>query len=82
MTMEQPLKGLGIVRPRCDSSVRLRTGVIRKTAEHGDAFAQDRLGFQYANGLGVTQDYAAAASWYRKAGETSEGWGESWAASA
>jgi uncharacterized protein len=41
----------------------------RKAAEHGDAFAQDRLGFQYANGLGVTQDYAAAASWYRKAAD-------------
>jgi uncharacterized protein len=39
----------------------------RKAAEQGDAFAQDRLGYQYANGLGLTQDYAAAASWYRKA---------------
>jgi TPR repeat protein len=39
----------------------------RKAAEQGDAFAQERLGYQYANGLGVTQDYAAAASWYRKA---------------
>ena len=34
-----------------------------KAAEQGDAFAQDQLGFQYANGLGVTQDHAAAASW-------------------
>ncbi len=41
----------------------------RKAAEQGDAFAQDRLGYQYANGLGVTQDYAAAAIWYRKAAD-------------
>jgi uncharacterized protein len=40
-----------------------------KAAELGDAFAQDRLGYQYANGLGVTQDYATAASWYRKAAD-------------
>jgi uncharacterized protein len=41
----------------------------RKAADQGHAFAQDRLGFQYANGLGVTQDQAAAASWYRKAAD-------------
>jgi uncharacterized protein len=40
-----------------------------KAADQGHAFAQDRLGFQYANGLGVTQDQAAAASWYRKAAD-------------
>jgi uncharacterized protein len=40
-----------------------------KAAEQGDAIAQERLGFQYANGLGVTQDLAAAASWYRKAAD-------------
>jgi uncharacterized protein len=40
-----------------------------KAAEQGDAVAQERLGFQYANGLGVTQDHAAAASWYRKAAD-------------
>jgi hypothetical protein len=37
-----------------------------KAADQGHAFAQERLGFQYANGLGVTQDQAAVASWYRK----------------
>jgi uncharacterized protein len=40
-----------------------------KAAENGVAVAQERLGFQYANGLGVTQDHAAAASWYRKAAD-------------
>jgi len=40
-----------------------------KAAEQGGAVAQERLGFQYANGLGVTQDLAAAASWYRKAAD-------------
>jgi uncharacterized protein len=40
-----------------------------KAAEQGDTFAQDQLGFHYANGLGVTQDHAAAAGWYRKAAD-------------
>jgi TPR repeat protein len=40
-----------------------------KAAERGDAFAQEQLGYHYANGLGVTQDHAAAASWYRKAAD-------------
>jgi uncharacterized protein len=43
-----------------------------KAAEQGDAFAQDRLAYQYANGLGVAQDYAAAARWYRKAADQGE----------
>jgi uncharacterized protein len=44
-------------------------GWYRKAAEHGNAFAQDRVAYQYANGLGVTQDYATAAAWYRKAAD-------------
>jgi TPR repeat protein len=31
------------------------------------AGAQNDLGQAYADGLGVTQDYGAAAEWYRKA---------------
>ena len=38
-------------------------------AETGDASAQFNLGVMYDNGLGVAQDYAAAASWYRKAAD-------------
>jgi TPR repeat protein len=42
---------------------------IREAAEQGDANAQDNLGFMYANGEGVTQNYAEAVKWYRKAAE-------------
>jgi hypothetical protein len=40
---------------------------VRMFAEHGNAPAQDRLGFMYANGDGVARDPAAAARWYRAA---------------
>ena len=36
-------------------------------AEQGDAGAQFRLGWRYAIGEGVLQDYAEAVMWYRKA---------------
>jgi TPR repeat protein len=38
-------------------------------AEQGSATAQYNLGLMYDNGMGVAQDYAAAASWYLKAAE-------------
>ena len=34
--------------------------------------SQDMLGFAYSNGLGVGQDYAQAAAWYRKAAEAAQ----------
>ena len=36
-------------------------------AEHGLAEAQYNLGFMYTKGLGVPQDNAEAAKWYRRA---------------
>ncbi len=36
-------------------------------AEQGDAVAQTILGLMYANGDGVPQDFAKAATWFRKA---------------
>ncbi len=36
-------------------------------AYHGDARTQNKLGLMYDKGLGVTQDYAEAVRWYRKA---------------
>ena len=42
---------------------------LRVKANAGDAQAQDTLGFAYANGLGVPQDYAQAAAWRRKSAE-------------
>jgi len=38
-------------------------------AAQGNADAQVNLGFLYARGHGVPQDYKEAASWYRKAAE-------------
>jgi TPR repeat protein len=38
-------------------------------AEKGDADAQSWLGWCYASGQGVQQDYAQAVKWYRKAAE-------------
>jgi len=41
----------------------------RRLAEHGDAVAQNNLGALYDSGLGVAQDYAEAAKWFRKAAD-------------
>lgn len=41
----------------------------RPLADSGWAPAQFGLGFLYANGQGVAQDYAEAANWYRKAAD-------------
>lgn len=40
---------------------------IRRSAEEGDAVAQDHLGHMYEGGHGVPQDYAEAIRWYRQA---------------
>ena len=42
---------------------------LRKQAEAGDAKVQFNIGSMYENGVGVRQDYAEAAKWYRKAAE-------------
>jgi len=52
---------------RGDSQKALR--LIRPLANDGDAVAQFNLGLMYATGQGVQQDDAAAALWFRKAGE-------------
>ena len=39
---------------------------LRPAAEQGDANAQYRMGIYYQQGLGVPQDYAEAARWYRR----------------
>jgi len=41
----------------------------RKSAEQGNAMAQDNLGVMYHEGEGVTRNYAEAAKWFRKAAE-------------
>jgi len=41
-------------------------------AEQGDAYAQNNLGWAYANGQGVPQDYKTALKWFTLAAE--QGW--------
>jgi TPR repeat protein len=41
--------------------------VLKQQAARGDAAAQCGLGAMYDSGYGVTQDFAQAAMWYRKA---------------
>jgi TPR repeat protein len=41
----------------------------RNAADQGNASAQSALGSMYANGDGVSRDYAAAVSWSRKAAD-------------
>jgi TPR repeat protein len=43
--------------------------LLRPLGEQGDAKAQHSLGFLYAKGQGVPQDYAEAVKWYRMAVE-------------
>jgi uncharacterized protein len=57
---------------RGDYATTLR--LVRPLADRGDADAQYRLGFMYAHGEGVTQDYVFAVIWYRKAAE--QGYGD------
>ena len=42
---------------------------LRARAEQGYAWAQYSLGFAYATGEGVPQDFAEAVRWYRRAAE-------------
>jgi len=41
----------------------------RKAAKAGDVVSEGRVGYCYWLGLGVKQDYAEAARWYRKAAD-------------
>ena len=38
-------------------------------AQHGNPMAQTYVGFMFANGRGLPQNYVAAADWYRAASE-------------
>ena len=42
---------------------------ICDAAKQGDADSQSKLGWMYANGRNITQDYVQAVNWYRKAAE-------------
>jgi uncharacterized protein len=40
---------------------------FRRAAEHGNAVAQNNIGWLHENGFGVQQDYAEAMTWFSKA---------------
>jgi hypothetical protein len=46
----------------------------QKAADDGNAYAMERLGYMYQNGLGVAQDYAQARRWYQKAADAGDSW--------
>ncbi len=46
---------------------------LHRTADQGDAAAQANLGFLYASGRGVPQDYGEAVRWYRLAADQGNG---------
>jgi uncharacterized protein len=52
-----------------DNEARQQIEEIKGKADQGDAVAQFNLGWAYAHGDEVLQDYAQAAAWYRKAAE-------------
>jgi len=62
-----PARGAEGIRPAGIA----RAGIPRVTlaAERGDARAQARLGFMYATGRDVPQNYTLAAYWYRRGAE-------------
>jgi TPR repeat protein len=47
------------------SNPKRAVGACRHLAERGDPVGEARLGYLYQAGLGVQQDFAAAAQWYR-----------------
>ena len=58
------------VRPKSEGAsdtARAEFERIKQKAEHGDAMAQNRLGYRYQYGLGVEKDEFDAVYWYRKA---------------
>jgi TPR repeat protein len=55
--------------PEKDTSPADDIEALRKKAEQGDADAQFNLGWMYADGKGVPEDYAKAVKWYRKGAE-------------
>ena len=50
---------------------------LRTRAEAGDAEMQNTLGFMYAKGFDIPQDYTEAVRWYRKAAEQGNALGQS-----
>ena len=65
------LNGEGVIKDEAKALV-----FIRKSAEQGNAEAQNSLGVRYANGQGVPKDEAEAVKWYRLAAEQGYAWAQ------
>ncbi len=52
--------------------------ILVPLARRGDAQAQTSLGFMYAQGYGVPQNYVKAAYWYRRAAEQGNATAQYW----
>ncbi len=52
-----------------EDSETLPLDQLKKRAQGGEAAGEYALGWCYANGVGVTQDYSEAVKWYRRAAE-------------
>ena len=57
------------LRARAEAGDAKAIAELRTLADGGDAAAQVQLGFMYAEGLGVAQDYLEAVRWTRLAVE-------------
>src|SRR5260370_8468194 len=67
----RPIQSRGLVsqRPRRAAGLCRGGNMDSEGCRPGDAVAQFLLGDQYAKGEGVSQDYAEALIWFRKAAE-------------
>jgi TPR repeat protein len=69
---------IGLTSPAVAQTLKDAAARIRPLAEQGEARWQYFLGTCYDNGIGgVSQDYAEALKWYRKAAE--QGYGDAFA---
>ena len=53
--------------PTCKASAVSTTGILKRNAKKGHAWAQCLLGQRFQQGLGVAQSHYEAVRWYRKA---------------
>jgi TPR repeat protein len=61
---------------RTSVAVAKEIEALKAKAERGDADSQCNLGFNYINGIGVTQDDAEAVKWFRKAADQGDAKGQ------
>jgi uncharacterized protein len=60
---------VAVASARAESAFDRRAHGVSSLARHGDAHAQTTLGFMYATGRGVPQNFELAVDWYRRAAD-------------